>query len=51
MENLIENYINFISENKTERRCAQAAIELAQAKGYRDINTVERICARFCFHL
>lgn len=43
MENLIENYINFISENKTERRCAQAAIELAQAKGYRDINTVERL--------
>ncbi len=43
MERLIENYMDFISENKTERRCAAASIRLAEENGYRDIETVDTL--------
>ena len=32
-----DDYIAFISENKTERECVATAIELARAKGYRSL--------------
>lgn len=32
-----ERYRKFISENKTERECTKAAIELAEAKGYEPV--------------
>ena len=34
LEGLAANYIDFISENKTERRCAAAAIAMAEKAGY-----------------
>ena len=40
MKNLIDNYISFISENKTERLCTQSAVRIAEENGYRDINSV-----------
>ena len=43
MKNLIDNYIDFISENKTERRCTQSSIRIAESCGYKDINTVEKL--------
>ena len=45
MDNLINNYIKFISENKTERLCTQTSVRIAQENGYRDINTVEKLKA------
>ncbi len=43
MNNLIDNYIDFISENKTERKCTEASIRIAEGCGYRDINTVDSL--------
>lgn len=34
LEDLASGYIDFISENKTERRCSDAAVALAEAAGY-----------------
>ena len=34
LEGLASNYIDFISENKTERRCAATAIHMAEKAGY-----------------
>jgi len=34
LEGLASNYIDFISENKTERRCAATAIRMAEKAGY-----------------
>ncbi len=34
LEGLAANYIDFISENKTERRCAAAAVAMAEKAGY-----------------
>ena len=34
LEGLASNYIDFISENKTERRCAATAIRMAEEAGY-----------------
>ena len=45
MDNLINNYMKFISENKTERLCTQTSVRIAQENGYRDINTVEKLKA------
>ena len=45
MENLINNYVKFISENKTERLCTQSAIEIAEKHGYRDINSASKLKA------
>lgn len=38
MEQLAEEYRWFISENKTERECTQAAIALAEAAGYKPLS-------------
>ncbi|MBQ7644368.1 MAG: aminopeptidase [Spirochaetales bacterium] len=43
MDNLINNYVKFISENKTERLCTQTSVRIAQENGYRDINTVDKL--------
>ncbi|MBY4798313.1 aminopeptidase [Collinsella sp. AGMB00827] len=40
LETLAAEYIDFISTNKTERACASAAVRLAQAAGYKDLNTL-----------
>ena len=45
MKNLINNYIDFISDNKTERLCVQAGIRLAEKNGYKDINSTDRLKA------
>ena len=37
LEALSSDYIDFISDNKTERECAAAAIELAKAQGYKPL--------------
>ena len=39
---LAADYIDFISENKTERECAAAAIELAEKAGYRSLDEAVR---------
>ncbi len=36
--NLSEQYKDFLSTHKTERECVKGAIELAKAKGYKDLN-------------
>ena len=43
MERLIDNYIDFISNNKTERLCTETSVRIAQEHGYRDICTVETL--------
>ena len=43
VDELAADYIDFISENKTERECAKAAIARAEATGYRPLaDAVER---------
>jgi len=43
MKNLIESYIDFISENKTERKCTESSIRIAEKFGYKDINSVSSL--------
>lgn len=38
VDELAADYINFISQNKTERECAQAVVKLAEAAGYRSLD-------------
>ncbi len=38
LESLSRAYIDFISENKTERECATSAIKLAQEAGYKSLS-------------
>ena len=38
MENLIKNYMDFLDNNKTERRCAASVIEMAVANGYKNLD-------------
>ena len=38
LEELAASYIDFISENKTERACAAAAVRLAEEAGYRPLS-------------
>lgn len=38
MEALVQDYIAFISENKTERECVTSAIALAEAAGYQPLS-------------
>ena len=45
MKDLIKQYMNFLDENKTERRCVATAIKMAQECGYKDINTVDSLKA------
>lgn len=40
LEQLCANYRAFISKNKTERECARATVELAEAAGYVNLETV-----------
>ena len=42
MGSLAADYIDFISENKTERECAAASIELAEKAGYRSLDEAVR---------
>lgn len=37
LEQFAQGYINFISDNKTERECAAAAIKLAEENGYKSL--------------
>ena len=43
LNSLCEDYKSFISENKTERECVTASVELARAAGYEDL--AERIAS------
>ncbi len=43
MNNFIDNYIDFISDNKTERKCTEAAIRIAEKHGYKDIDKVSTL--------
>lgn len=43
MEKLVDSYLDFISENKTERKCTAASIRMAEECGYRNINEVESL--------
>ena len=40
LEALAASYIDFISQNKTERECAKSAIELAESFGYQPLETL-----------
>ena len=42
LEQLAAEYIDFISDNKTERECAAAAIALAEERGYRPLDEAVR---------
>lgn len=48
LESLATSYISFISENKTERECAAAAIKKAEAAGY--VSLEEAIAAGQTLH-
>ena len=45
MERLIENYMDFISCNKTERLCTEASVRIAEQNGYKNIESVEKLKA------
>ena len=42
---IIESYKNFLKNGKTERECTSEIIRLAEEKGYKDINKVEKLKA------
>lgn len=42
LEQLAAEYIDFISDNKTERECAATAIALAEERGYRSLDEAVR---------
>ena len=42
LEGLAAGYIGFISDNKTERECAAAAVALAEGSGYRPLDEAVR---------
>lgn len=43
LEQLAAEYIDFISDNKTERECAATAISLAEERGYESLDEAVRI--------
>lgn len=45
MENLIKNYMDFLDNNKTERRCAASIIKMAVANGYKNLEDVSSLKA------
>lgn len=45
MENIIKGYMDFLDNNKTERRCAATVVETAIANGYRNIDDVKTLKA------
>ena len=50
LEGLASNYIDFISENKTERRCAATAIHMAEKAGYISLaDAVREVSNAKCF--
>ena len=42
---IVESYKNFLKNGKTERECTSEIIRLAEEKGYKDINKVEKLKA------
>lgn len=42
LDKLSKGYIDFISEGKTERECADLLVKMAEEHGYRDLNEVIR---------
>lgn len=42
LEKVAAGYINFISENKTERECAATAVKLAEEQGYHSLDEAVR---------
>lgn len=45
MSDLIKDYKNFLNNCKTERECSAQIVRMAQAAGYRDLNSVEKVKA------
>lgn len=45
MDQLIKDYMAFISDNKTERKCANAFVELAKAHGYKNLKDTSSLKA------
>lgn len=45
MSGIIKDYMSFLDECKTERRCVSKAIELAEKKGYKNIDSVKTLKA------
>lgn len=43
MKELIKGYLDFISENKTERKCVEAIIRMAHEQGYRNLDEVSSV--------
>lgn len=43
MKELIKGYLDFISENKTERKCVEAVIRMAHEQGYRNLDEVSSV--------
>lgn len=46
VEKLAADYIDFISDNKTERECAAASVEMARAAGYKPLDELVKAGAR-----
>ena len=48
-------YVKFLDNGKTERECVAQTVEMAKAKGYRDLNTViangEKLNPGDCVHI
>ena len=42
-EKLIENYKDFLTNGKTERECVNQIVELAEKKGYKNIDDVKKL--------
>lgn len=45
MKDLIKNYMNFLDNGKTERRCVNQVVKLAEKAGYKDICKVKTLKA------
>ncbi len=45
MKDLLKNYMNFLDNGKTERRCVNQVIKLAEKSGYKDICKVKSLKA------
>lgn len=45
MKDLVKNYMNFLDNGKTERRCVNQVIKLAEKSGYKDICKVKTLKA------
>ena len=45
MDTTIKRYMTFLTNNKTERECVRTAIEMAEEKGYRNIEDTKELKA------